>query len=75
MLVKHMSAFDPLDTHPSIRLTSQTSTDGAAQCLDCDAGHTGKTTGAWAHNHARMTGHSVALTFGYIVHTISNSVK
>ena len=75
ILLSHMSAFDLPDVPPSLHLTSQSSADSAAQCLDCDAGHAAKNAAVWAHNHARVTGHSVALSFGYIVRLISNRLE
>ena len=56
---------------PFLRLTSQTAADFAAQCLDCNESHAGRNAAAWAHEHARLTDHKVALSFGYVVSTIA----
>lgn len=38
-----------------------------ARCHGCAAQCTAKNVQAWAHNHARRTGHRVELSLGYVV--------
>lgn len=38
-----------------------------AGCLECEASVAARNAQAWAHNHARRTGHAVELQLGYRV--------
>jgi len=38
-----------------------------ASCLECEAGVVARNAQAWAHSHARTTGHAVELQLGYRV--------
>jgi hypothetical protein len=38
-----------------------------ATCMGCDATCSARNVVAWAHNHARRTGHQVAFETGFVV--------